>query len=273
MKLCAFADEASNELSGQIEALVRNKALLLEIRGVDGENIKDISHAKIQKIKNELDKNGLKVWSLGSPMGKNDPENDFNAQLKDFEHLMESAQMLGCQRIRLFSFFTKDEKLALNRLEAFLKATPKGIVLCHENEKGIFGDSWQNCEKIHKTLPEIKAIFDPANFVQCDVDTKEAWAKLNSYVEYMHIKDAIANKTVVPCGMGIGNLEYLIGEYAKMGGEVLTLEPHLMEFYGLSELENGESMAHAPVYTDTNQAFDSGMNALKGVLDKLSLKY
>jgi hypothetical protein len=58
----------------------------------------------------------------------------------------------------------------------------------------------------------------------------------------MHIKDALASGQVVPAGSGIGNLKYLIGEYAKMGGEVLTLEPHLMEFYGLSELENGESV-------------------------------
>ena len=273
MRLCAFADEASNDLQGQIDALLRNNMKLLEIRGVDGENIKDISHAKIEKIKAELDKNGLKVWSLGSPMGKNDPENDFEKQIYDFEHLMESAQILGCNRIRLFSFYTRDEKLALDRLERFLKVTPSGIVLCHENEKGIFGDIWQNCEKIHKALPEIKAIFDPANFVQCDVDTKEAWANLSKYVDYMHIKDAQKNKQVVPCGMGAGNLEYLLGEYAKNGGEVLTLEPHLMEFYGLSELENGESLAKSPVYTDTNVAFDSGANALKCTLDKLNLKY
>lgn len=273
MRLCAFADEASNELSGQIDALLRNKMEFLEIRGVDGENIKDISHAKIEKIKAELDKNGLKVWSLGSPMGKNDPENNFDAQLKDYEHLMESAQILGCTRIRLFSFFTRDEKLALDRLEKFLKATPSGIILCHENEKGIFGDTWQNCEKIHKALPEIKAVFDPANFVQCEVDTKEAWAKLSPYVDYMHIKDALKSKQVVPCGMGDGNLEYLLGEYLKKGGEVLTLEPHLMEFYGLRELENGESLSLTPIYTDTNVAFDAGASALKSTLDKLNIKY
>ena len=81
MKLSAFADEASNDLGGQIEALARNSIKLLEIRGVDGENIKDISHKKISEIKNRLDENGMKVWSLGSPMGKNDPENDFDKQL------------------------------------------------------------------------------------------------------------------------------------------------------------------------------------------------
>ena len=44
MRLCAFADEASVSLDGQIEALKRNNISLLEIRGVDGENIKEISY-------------------------------------------------------------------------------------------------------------------------------------------------------------------------------------------------------------------------------------
>ena len=273
MRICAFADEASNDLGGQIDALARNNIKLLEIRGVDGENIKDISHKKILEIKNKLEENGMKVWSLGSPMGKNDPENDFNKQLYDFEHLMESAEILGCNRIRLFSFHTKNEALVLDRLEKFLKAAPKNMVLCHENEKGIFGDTWECCKKIHTALPEIKAVFDPANFVQCEVDTKEAWANLNMYVDYMHIKDALKDKRVVPCGMGYGNLEYLLGEYSKKGGEVLTLEPHLMEFYGLAALENGESVSQTPVYSDTNVAFDAGVTALKATLDKLNLKY
>ena len=44
MKLCAFADEASENLQGQIAALQRNGINALEIRGVNGKNIKDISY-------------------------------------------------------------------------------------------------------------------------------------------------------------------------------------------------------------------------------------
>ncbi len=273
MKICAFADEASNELSGQIKALNRNNISLLEIRGVDGENISKISISKLEEIKKELDSAGIGVWSIGSPVGKSDPCVDFDDQLDTFKRLCEGAQLLGAEKIRMFSFYTKDEKSALNGIEAFLKATPKGITLCHENEKGIFGDNWQFCLKIHRAFPEIKAVFDPANFVQCGVDTKEAWDALCPYVDYMHIKDAIKNGRVVPAGYGVGNLEYLIDKYAKMGGEVLTLEPHLMEFCGLSDLENGESVSLAPIYTDTNEAFDAGANALKDLLNKLNLKY
>lgn len=273
MRLCGFADEADSFLSGQIKALRRNEMKLLEIRGVDGENISVVKTEKLKAIKKELDEAGISVWSIGSPIGKTDPCVDFDGHIEKFKHVCESAEILGAKKIRMFSFFTKDEKTALSSLERLLKITPSGIVLCHENEKGIFGDDYESCLKIHKEFPEIKAVFDPANFVQCGVDTKAAWDALSPYVNYMHIKDALASGEVVPAGSGIGNVKYLVENYAKMGGEVLTLEPHLMEFCGLSELENGESMAKKPVFTDTNVAFDAGADALKAILDELNLKY
>lgn len=273
IKLCAFADEASEEFSGQITALKRNHFSMLEIRGVDGENISKLSLKKVEEIKKSLDNNGLKVWSIGSPVGKSDPCVDFGSQLDTFKRLCEGAQILGAEKIRMFSFYTKNELDAFRGLEAFLKATPKGITLCHENEKGIFGDDYESCLKIHKAFPEIKAVFDPANYVQCGVDTKKAWECISPYIDYMHIKDALKSGRVVPAGMGDGNLEFLLDSYYKMGGRVLTLEPHLMEFKGLSELENGESVSDIPVYSDTNIAFDAGANALKKLLDKLNIKY
>ena len=273
MRLCAFADEASVDLAGQIEALKRNNISLLEIRGVDGENIKAISYEKIKEIKKRLDESGIGVWSIGSPIGKDKVDNDFDKQLDDFKRLCEYAEILGANRMRMFSFHTKDEGAVLDRLGRFCDVAPKSIVMCHENEKGIYGDTFECCVKIHKTFPQIKSVFDPANFVQCDVDTLKAWDALSTYVDYMHIKDALADKRVVRAGYGIGNVEKIVGMYAKQGGEVLTLEPHLMEFTGLAQLENGESVSQIPVYTDTNVAFDAGVNALKDILDRLGLEY
>lgn len=273
MKLCAFADEASVSLSGQIEALKRNNIGLLEMRGVDGENIKDISYTKIKEIKKILDDNGIKTWSLGSPVGKYKIEDDFNAQLDSFKKLCEFCEILECERIRMFSFFSKNEDEVFKRLDAFCQTAPKNVILCHENEKDIFGDNIEGCVKIHEAFPRIKGVFDPANFVQCEVDTLKAWDKLHTYVNYMHIKDALKDKRVVKAGYGIGNVEEIVGMYARQGGEVLTLEPHLMEFHGLSDLENGQSINHIETYADENTAFDAGVNALKAILDRLGLEY
>ncbi|MBQ8163754.1 MAG: sugar phosphate isomerase/epimerase [Clostridia bacterium] len=273
IKLCAFADEASNDLKGQIDALKRNNIGLLEIRGVDKENIKDISYEKIKEIKKQLDENEIKVWSLGSPVGKYELEDDFCKQLDEFKKLCEFCEILECQRIRMFSFYSKDEDRVFDRLETLCSVAPDNVILCHENEKDIFGDDIEGCVKIHEAFPRIKGVFDPANFVQCDVDTLKAWEKLGKYVDYMHVKDALKDKRVVKAGFGIGNVEKIIKMYTENGGTVLTLEPHLMEFYGLSRLENGQSINHTEVYKDENAAFDAGACALKNILDKLELRY
>ena len=273
MRLCAFADEASVNLDGQIKALKRNNIGMLEIRGVDGENIKDISYDKIKEIKKRLDDSGIVTWSIGSPVGKYNPNDNFDAQLDSFKRLCEYAEILEAQRIRMFSYFSKNEDEVFARLQALCDAAPSGVIMCHENEKGIFGDDAGSCAKIHAHFPQIRAVFDPANFVQCDVDTLDAWSKLEKYVDYMHVKDALPSKTVVRAGYGIGNVEKLISMYAQRGGQVLTLEPHLTEFCGLKALENGESIGTQSVYKNEDEAFDAGANALKAILDRLDLRY
>ena len=80
-------------------------------------------------------------------------------------------------------------------------------------------------------LPQLRAVFDPANFIQCGQDTKPAWELLSPYVEYMHIKDALPDGSVVPAGKGAGELPFLLSQYK---GEVLTVEPHLSVFAGIA---------------------------------------
>ena len=271
-QLSAFADEADSMLSGQISAMKENGISYLEIRGVDGENIADISAQKAKEIRRQLDDASLKVWSLGSPYGKIGIEDDFGPHLEKFKKSLEIADILGTKHIRLFSFYIPQEDTydkykdaVMQRLEQFIKAA-KGsdIILCHENEKDIYGDIASRCLEIHKEFPEIKAIFDPANFIQCGQDTKEAWTLLAPYVEYMHIKDALADGSVVPAGKGIGNLPYLLENYQ---GSVLTLEPHLSVFEGLANLEaNNKSIVGNYCYPSSRAAFDAAVNALKELI-------
>ena len=150
MRICAFADEASNDLKGQIEALKRNNISMLEIRGVDGQNIKEISYEKIKEIKEILDKNGIKVWSIGSPVGKYKTDDNFEGQLEEFKKLCDFAHILGARRIRMFSFFSKNQEEVFKNLQAFVDVCPNDIIMCHENEKGIFGDDIESCLKIYE---------------------------------------------------------------------------------------------------------------------------
>ncbi|MBQ9120555.1 MAG: sugar phosphate isomerase/epimerase [Lachnospiraceae bacterium] len=270
-KLAAFADEADGRIVNQITAMQENGIDYLEIRNVDGENIADISKEKAKEVRKQLEDAGKAVWSLGSPYGKMGIADNFEPHLEKFKRGLETAEILGTKHIRLFSFYVPKEAAesytdeVMARLDKFQAAAKgSGILLCHENEKGIYGDIATRCLEIHKEFPEIKAVFDPANFIQCGQDTKEAWELLHPYVEYMHIKDALADGFVVPAGKGIGNIPYLLEQYK---GEVLTLEPHLSVFEGLEKLEAEEKSAIGPYrYPSSRAAFDAAVNALKEII-------
>lgn len=272
LTLAAFADEAGRSLDSQINALKRNQIDRLEIRFVDANNIADITAAQAREIHDKLASKGISVWSIGSPFGKINIKDDFDSHLDSFRRCIENAYILKANCIRLFSFYgvttNAERDVAMERLTAFVDAA-KGshIVLCHENEKGVYGDNAKRCLEILREIPTLKAVFDPANFVQCGQEIKEAWSLLKEYTYYLHIKDALASGKIVPAGDGIGELPYLVREFAKQGGGVMTLEPHLKIFEGLSSLETEEkTFIDHFTYPDNDTAFDAACNAIKQVV-------
>lgn len=269
-KLAAFADEADSKLDNQISAMAKNGIEYLEIRGVDGESISDISFEKAHEIRKKLEASGLAVWSIGSPFGKIGINDDFIPHLENFKRNLEIAEILGTKNMRIFSFYVPQENAenyseeVFSRLEKFqIAARDSGVLLCHENEKGIYGDIAPRCEEIHKNFPEIKAIFDPANFIQCGQDTMAAWSILAPYVEYMHIKDALADGSVVPAGKGIGNIPYILENYR---GKILTVEPHLTVFSGFEKLEQSNELRSKYCYSSSVEAFEAAVSALKKLI-------
>ncbi len=273
MKIYAFADEASANIDKQIKVMKENKLDGLEIRNVDGVNIAEISDSKAKEVRKKLDGASLRVWTIGSPIGKIDIEkDDFALHTEKFKRTLELADILGAENIRLFSFFTPAENRenykdkVIERLGTFGEiAKGSGITLCHENEKGIYGDIPERCLEIHKALPEIKAIFDPANYIQCEVDTLKAWEMIKPYVKYLHIKDALADGNVVPAGKGIGNVKYILDDFRKLGGDSVTVEPHLKVFDGLKALEKeGDKsvIGDAYKYASAEDAFSAAVDAL-----------
>lgn len=269
-RLAAFADEADGRLDGQIRAMKDNGVEFLEIRGVDGQNISEITSEKAKEIKERLSAEGLAVWSLGSPFGKMGMGYGFEGHLESFKRGLENADILGAKHIRMFSFYVpsgEEEKYkdkVFERLSCFVEAAKNSdIILCHENEKGIYGDMAVRCLEIHKEFPALKAVFDPANFIQCGQDTIKAWEMLSPYVEYMHIKDALADGSVVPAGEGIGNLPYLLSQYK---GSVLTLEPHLSVFDGFDKLEENEKTKMKFTYPSSQAAFKAACDAIKKLI-------
>ena len=275
----AFADESHDSLNGQIDALLRNNYRYLEIRGLDGKSFTDLTIAEAKEVMKQLKDNNIGIISLGSPIGKIQMGDDFARHLELYKHTLELASVFGAKYIRLFSFFMPKDKdpavykdTVIERMEIFTDLAKKqGVVACHENEKGIYGEKATQCLEIHQAVPDLRAVFDPANFVQSGQDTMEAWNMLHPYVEYMHIKDARADGQVVAAGEGIGNVPQLVRNYVAQGGSLFTLEPHLFEFIGLSNLEQegNESIVGNMAFATSADAFDYAANCFKKIVEEL----
>lgn len=278
-QIFAFADEASPMIDNQIKAMLRNGLQGLEIRSVDGENVSGITIAKAKEVYQKINDAGLSVWSIGSPIGKIDIIKDsFSEHLDVLKRTIDIAREMKCGNIRMFSFYLpKDQEPGsfknevMDRLHQMAEMTAgSGVQLCHENEKGIYGDNAVRCCEILSEVPEIAGVFDPANFVQCGQDTLEAWKLLKNHIKYLHIKDAMfADGSVVPAGKGEGNVPAIVKAYMEMGGVCMTVEPHLKVFGGLKALEReGEEtrMGSRFVFETNDEAFDAACAALRAIL-------
>ena len=276
LRVFAFADEASPAISGQIAAMERNGLQGLEIRGVDGENVSDISLDKAREVRRRLEDAGLTVWSVGSPIGKIDLEkDDFAAHLDKLRHTLDVGRELGAKHLRMFSFYIPAGRTpescrqqVVDQMGEMLRVGEgSGLLFCHENEKGIYGDTLERVEKLHKAIPVLRCVFDPANYIQCGDDPAVNFKALAPIIDYMHIKDALfKDGSVVPAGEGDGSVPSILKALAETGKPyMLTLEPHLYDFSGLQNLQ-GEDVLHKRVYKDADEAFDVASDALHDIL-------
>lgn len=278
-RLSAFADEYSEKIDDQIRWLKENGLDLLEIRGVDGTPVAEITSEKAKEVKEKLDMAGISISAIGSPAGKINIKDDFESHLVQFRHLIDIAHILEAKRMRIFSFFMpegeepenyRDE--VISRLKIMCKiAREEGITLCHENEKNIYGDTPLRCLELYNALGgEMKCVFDHANFISCDVEPYPyAYNMLKDTLEYMHIKDADSGKEMVAAGEGIGNIPETIAALKndKDGEFILTLEPHLMEFNGLQGLESeGHTSKLGNRFKNNDEAFEYALTSLKKYL-------
>lgn len=275
IKLAAFADESDPSFDGQISALKRNGIEYIELRGLDGVNISKITEEQAKNYASRLKKEGLKVWSLGSPIGKIKITDDLDAHLENLEHICRLANIFETDKIRMFSFYEAygEEGTVISTLGKMVKlADSYGVRLYHENEKKIFGDTLERVLLISKAVEGLGLIYDPANFIEVGEDPEKTLSALHGISEYFHIKDAVAETgEIVPAGCGDGMINELVRKIGNTD-KVLTLEPHLKVFKGYSEID-GSDLKHRYHYESNEEAFDAAASAIKSVLEAEGYRY
>lgn len=279
--LSAFADEVSPEFDKQLEYLKHADIKFIEPRNIDGTNVSSLTLDQAKNAKAKMDKYGIGVSSIGSPVGKvNIVTDDLDAHMKLFEHTLDLAEIFESKNIRMFSFFYPEGHDAkeyrseiLEQLSLMLcKAEKRGINLCHENEARIYGESPEYCLDLMQALDgKMKSVLDMGNFAFCKQDAYKGYDMLKDYIEYIHIKDAFYDTRIVPAGKGDGQVKKILDSYNKMTDRkvFLTLEPHLTLFSGLSNLSNMEDISVEDAYETPEIAFDTAAAALRTILSEI----
>ncbi|MBT2250303.1 sugar phosphate isomerase/epimerase [Arthrobacter sp. BHU FT2] len=237
--LSGFGDEIDDDPAVQVAVLQALGASHIEVRSAWGTNIVDLSEEQLQNLAGLLAGRKMKVSAIASPVGKVDVSLPLTHELERLERVIHAAKVLEAKYIRIFSFYYENVPVeaardgVLERLRALAAvAEEAGVVLLHENEKGIYGDIPERVLDIMESVasPALRVAWDAANFVQVGVKPfDEGYAKLRPYLEYLQVKDArFADGSVVPAGEGDGDL-LLTVQALKDDGYVgfASLEPHL----------------------------------------------
>lgn len=251
--ISGFSDEIDSDIDIQLESMASLGIKYFEPRGINGKNISALTSSEVSDLVPKMERYGIKASSIGSPIGKIDIEDEFSPHLELLKTLCDTAHRLDTKYMRIFSFFVPEgqaEKWRNKVIEQMGKmadvAEGEGITLLHENEKDIYGDIPERCLDVLKSVnsKNLRAVFDPANFVQCGVaDNAEAFDMLSDYIVYMHIKDSRRDNVVVPAGDGDGKIEEILKKLKARGYDgFLSLEPHLGSFAGLRALEKSDDM-------------------------------
>jgi len=261
----AFADEAAQDLAGQIAACKANGISAIEMRGVNGDNISDITPAQAREIKAQLEGTGIAVSSIGSRYGK--CEFDFEA----FKQTVEVAEILEAEYIRMFSFYegAKEERFGWVKQMADYAAS-QGVKCCHENESRIYGESPEACKELLDFCGKnLGCVFDFANFLGCGYDAMAAYELLKPYITYFHIKDYDGDNTV-PAGQGKGRVAEILADFdqSNYGSVLLSIEPHLKVFGGLGAFDKAteEKLAGRAVYATHAESFAAAADALHAAI-------
>ena len=160
--LSAFADEASETLDGQIEALLENGIYQIEPRNIDKRGILNFSEQELSYISAKLKENGIGVYSLGSPIGKYPINEPFEVHIDSFAKALRACQILGAKNMRMFSFFVEQDALCehretvMARMKTLLAlARCADVRLCHENESRIYGQMPREVDDLVESLPDL----------------------------------------------------------------------------------------------------------------------
>lgn len=275
--LSGFTDEYAPEFPKQVEAAKKYGMNGIEMRFVDGISVAQLTREQVLECDRQLRDNGIAVCAIGSPLGKFNLSDDMDAHMETCRRVFEYANILGAKNIRMFSFYAPEGMERSERFQRTVEGLERmltiadecGVILCHENERGLYGGDPDSCLQLMEHFGgRLKSVFDMGNFTLLPTDPYAAYQQLKPYIQYFHIKDALAAGAIVPPGCGEAQIKKIITEHAETTGApvMVSLEPHLQTFSGLNQLVDKIKFKNPYQYPDCETAFEDAVTKFKEMI-------
>lgn len=176
-------------------------------------NILAADQSDLDQIRSLLDKYGLRVSSIGSPIGKiklHDIQDGTPNQFRPFESYLNEevaricaiAETLQAPLVRGFSFYHPRGTAAQNHLseaasrlrEIALRCRAKSLVFGIEIEANLIGQSGELVQQLvsQANVPNLVSIFDGANLVVQGLSASAVWREylaMRGSLGWVHVKD------------------------------------------------------------------------------------
>ena len=234
--ITGFADELDKDFEVQMDYWRKMGLSWFELRSAWGINVMDLSDELISRIKAIIDRIGVKVSCIGSPIGKTFIEDPVENEMRRLERASYLAHFFGCNRVRVFSFYCRDGNILDKRDEVMRRlrmmsdyAKDQGIVLLHENEARIYGEKSRESAEIAATLrsDHFGLVFDPANYSVAGEDAMDAEKTMHPYISYIHVKDYSGHDLDMSIpGQGVSRIPEVF-DSLRDRDLFISMEPHL----------------------------------------------
>ena len=254
MYLTGFADEASDDIDGQIAATQELGWRCIEARNINGQNIHDIPDEQFAAVRGKLQHAGISINCFGSAIanwGKS-IEEPFDSSLVEARRAIPRMRLLGTKMIRIMSFAVQKERSPddqmeeerFRRLRELVRMfSEAGMVCLHENCMNYGGMGAAYTQRLLTAVPGLKLVFDTGNPVFSDDRSKKqpypkqsSWdfyCRVREHVAYIHIKDGLwdgknQRMTYTWPGDGQGDVKRILQDLLARGYDGgISIEPHL----------------------------------------------
>jgi sugar phosphate isomerase/epimerase len=212
-KLGIITDEVTQDFERALDFLGQYSLTYCELRELWGKNIMNLSPAELARAKQMIQKRGLRVSAIASPVFKYDlPEMPAREEKRDTFHanftdrdtegllsrVSELARFFGTKQIRIFSYWRVDNPgeaypyVRARLLDAAARAARQGMTLLLENDPTCNVGTGKELGRILRDLnsPHLRGLWDPANAaVLGEIPYPDGYREVRGLFPHMHFKD------------------------------------------------------------------------------------